>query len=81
MTIFFRISFANYRETYYFINCYDLVHLPISSTRKLGHEPNFSWRRIFTAKRVVQKGARWKIRSGSKFQFFMLCGQKMGQVF
>jgi len=31
---------------------------------KLGHNPSFVWRSIFSAKVVVRQGARWKIGSG-----------------
>lgn len=28
---------------------------------KLGHKPSFVWRSIFSAKRVIREGIRWKI--------------------
>jgi len=31
---------------------------------KLGHNPSFVWRNIFSAKLIVGKGERWKIRNG-----------------
>jgi hypothetical protein len=37
---------------------------------KLGHNPSFVWRNIFSAKVVVRNGARWKVGSGFNIPIF-----------
>lgn len=37
---------------------------------RLGHDPSFVWRSIFSAKRVVRAGSRWKIGNGVNIPIF-----------
>jgi hypothetical protein len=37
---------------------------------KLGHNPSFVWRSIFSARRIVRSGARWKIGNGINIPIF-----------
>jgi hypothetical protein len=37
---------------------------------ELGHNPSFVWRSIFSARRIVRSGARWKIGNGINIPIF-----------
>ena len=55
-SLFYRVLKAKY-----FPSC-DLLHANI------GNNPSYTWRSIFAAKSVVEKGIRWRVRNSSDIQ-------------
>jgi len=48
---------------------------------RIGVNPSYVWRSIFSAKMVVQQGARWRIRTGANIPLFSVPWLKDGRSF